>query len=56
MHGADSRPSFEARASFDVCSGHAIADFEAALRLDPQDVDARGDLAQTRALAARPPP
>jgi hypothetical protein len=34
----------------------AIADFEAALRLDPQDVDASGDLAQARARAAKAPP
>jgi tetratricopeptide (TPR) repeat protein len=31
----------------------AIADFEEALRLDPADVDARGDLGQAR--AAREP-
>jgi tetratricopeptide (TPR) repeat protein len=34
----------------------AIADFEAALRLDPQDVDSSADLALARARAARPPP
>jgi cytochrome c-type biogenesis protein CcmH/NrfG len=34
----------------------AIADFEAALRLDPQDVDASGDLAPARARAAKAPP
>jgi Tfp pilus assembly protein PilF len=32
----------------------AIADFEEALRRDPADVDASGDLAQARARADKP--
>jgi hypothetical protein len=34
----------------------AIADFEEALRLDPHDVDASGDLAGARARAAKAAP
>jgi Flp pilus assembly protein TadD len=33
-----------------------IADFEEALRLDPHDVDASGDLAGARARAEKPAP